>query len=141
MRVPKAGIRLLGRVHAGLYRLTGGRWFGAVGGGRILLLTTIGRRTGVPRTVPLLAVRDGDAYVVIGSQGGHDTHPAWYLNLRAEPFATVEIGREVRNVRAHELSGDDRERCWRALTSAYSGYAGYRERTTREFPVVGLDPQ
>ena len=100
MRFPKPMIRLLGRVQGAIYRATGGRWVGKVGSAGVLLLTTTGRRSGKSRTVPLLYVPDGDAFVIVASQGGHDTHPAWYLNLLANPAATVQIGKRVMNVRA-----------------------------------------
>ena len=138
MRWPKPLIRLLGRLHGPLYRATGGRVFGNVGNARVLLLTTTGRRSGRPRTVPLLYVPDGDAFVIVASQGGHDTHPAWYLNLRANPAATVQIGNTTRIVHAEQLAAADRERLWGALVAAYPDYEEYRTRTDRAFPVVAL---
>ena len=140
MRFPKPLIRLLGRVHTTIYRLTGGRIAATVGAARILLLTTTGRRSGKPRTVPLLYVLDGDAFVVVGSQGGHDTHPAWYLNLRANSAATVQIGGRVIPVRAEELPEEDRARLWTSLVGAYGSYDEYRTRTDRKFPILTLHP-
>jgi F420H(2)-dependent quinone reductase len=141
VRVPKAGIRLLGRIHAIAYRISGGRIVGAVGPAGILLLTTTGRRTGRPRTAPLLFVREGDALVVVGSQGGHDTHPAWCLNLQTNPTAIVQVGRQRFSVDAAELEGEARERCWERLVAAYGGYAEYRNRTDRRFPIIALTPR
>ena len=138
MRFPKPMIRLLGRVQGAIYRATGGRWVGKVGSAGVLLLTTTGRRSGKSRTVPLLYVPDGDAFVIVASQGGHDTHPAWYLNLLANPAATVQIGKRVMNVRAEELTGDARARLWESLVVTYTGYAEYRTRTSREFPIIAL---
>ncbi len=138
MRFPKPMIRLLGRVQGAIYRATGGRWVGKVGNAGVLLLTTTGRRSGKSRTVPLLYVPDGDALVIVASQGGHDTHPAWYLNLLANPAATVQIGKRVMNVRAEELTGDARARLWESLVVTYTGYAEYRTRTSREFPIIAL---
>lgn len=140
MRWPKPIIRLLGRVHRPLYRLTGGRLFGSVGPARVLLLTTTGRRSGKARTVPLLYVPDGECFVIVASQGGHDTHPAWYLNLTADPNASIQIGGEVVAVSAEELGVDDRERLWRSLVAAYPDYAEYRTRTRRQFPIIALRP-
>lgn len=138
MRFPKPLIRMLGRVHGAIYRVTGGRLVGKVGRAGVLLLTTTGRRSGKFRTVPLLHVPDGDAFVIVASQGGHDTHPAWYLNLRANPAATVQIGNRVMNVTAHELTAEARDRLWAALVAVYAGYAEYRTRTSREFPIIAL---
>ena len=140
MRFPKPLIRLLGRVQGPIYRATGGRLVGKVGKAGVLLLTTTGRRSGKSRTVPLLYVPDGDAFVVVASQGGHDTHPAWYLNLRANPAATVQIGKRVTIVQAEELTGEARDRLWAALVAVYAGYAEYRIRTSREFPIIALRP-
>ena len=140
MRFPKPLIRLLGRVQGGIYRATGGRLVGKVGKAGVLLLTTTGRRSGKSRTVPLLYVPDGDAFVVVASQGGHDTHPAWYLNLRANPAATVQIGKRVTIVQAEELTGEARDRLWAALVAVYAEYAEYRTRTSREFPIIALRP-
>ena len=141
MRFPKPMIRLLGRVQGAIYRATGGRLVGKVGKAGVLLLTTTGRRSGRSRTVPLLYVPDGDAFVIVASQGGHDTHPAWYLNLRANPAATVQIGNRVTNVQAEELTGGARDRLWESLVAVYAGYAEYRTRTSREFPIIALRPQ
>ncbi len=140
MRFPKPMIRLLGRVQGAIYRATGGRWVGKVGNAGVLLLTTTGRRSGKSRTVPLLYVPDGDAFVIVASQGGHDTHPAWYLNLHANPAATVQIGRRLTNVQAEELTGDARARVWESLVAVYADYAEYRTRTSREFPIIALRP-
>ena len=138
MRFPKPMIRLLGRVQGAIYRATGGRLVGRVGRAGVLLLTTTGRRSGKFRTVPLLYVPDGEAFVIVASQGGHDTHPAWYLNLRANPAATVQIGNRVMNVTAEELTAEARDRMWAALVAVYAGYAEYRTRTSREFPIIAL---
>jgi F420H(2)-dependent quinone reductase len=140
VRFPKPLIRLLGRVHGAIYRATDGRLVGNVGEAGVLLLTTTGRRSGTSRTVPLLYVPDGDAFVVVASLGGHDTHPAWCLNLRANPAATVQIGTCVMGVQAEELTGEARDRLWASLTAVYGGYAEYRTRTSREFPIIALRP-
>jgi deazaflavin-dependent oxidoreductase (nitroreductase family) len=91
--------------------------------------------------VPLLFVRDGADVVIVASQGGHDTHPAWYRNLTTNPVATVQIGPSTWSVRAEELGPADRERLWGALVAAYPDYAEYRTRTAREFPVMALRPE
>src|SRR5215213_3320050 len=95
-------------VHSGVYRATGGKLFGRMGQSPILLLNTVGRKSGKKRTSPLLYVMDGEDFVIIASKGGAPTHPAWYLNLRTNPDATVEIGgREVR-VRAEEADPEEK---------------------------------
>ena len=141
MRPPKPLIRLLGRLHGAVYRASGGRLLGRVGPARVLLLTTAGRRSGTPRTVPLLFIPDGERFVLVASQGGHDTHPAWYLNLRANPDATVQIGARVVPVLARDADPAEVERLWPALVAVYPAWEGYRARTSRRIPVVLLDPR
>src|SRR5262245_33138739 len=98
-----SNFRRFGRFHTWLYRVSGGRLLGSVGLGRqILLLTTTGRRSGVPRTTPLVYMPDGERYVVYGSNGGLETPPAWLLNLETRPDAEVEIGKRRIPVRAHQ---------------------------------------
>ena len=139
-RPPKVLIRLMGYVHRPLYRMSGGRLFGRVADAKVLLLTTTGRRSGAPRTAPLLFVEDDGAYIVMASQGGHDTDPAWVLNLRATPEATVEIGTRRQRVCARELDTTARDRLWPKLVAAYPAWTTYRTRTTRAFPVFALTP-
>jgi F420H(2)-dependent quinone reductase len=134
------GFRILGRVHRGVYRLTGGRVGGKIGGARVLLLTTTGRKSGRPRTQPLLYTPAGAGYAVIASKGGAAQHPLWYLNLKANPQAQVTVGRETRNVRARDAEGEERERLWRALADLYPGYDRYAQKTSRHIPVVVLEP-
>jgi deazaflavin-dependent oxidoreductase (nitroreductase family) len=106
----------------------------------VLELTTVGRRTGEPRTVALYTVEDGGRAVVAASHVGEDRDPVWWLNLRSNPDAEVRRhGRRTR-VRAREAEGDERERLWAALVAANPDYAEYAERTTRRIPVVVLEP-
>lgn len=131
---------IVSRIHRAIYRLSGGRVGGAFGKAPVLLLTTTGRKSGRRRTQPLLYARDGDRYVVIASKGGAAAHPLWYLNLRANPAATVTIGRASQPVQARDADGEERERLWRAMTGLYSAYDRYAERTSRQIPVVVLSP-
>ena len=96
-------LRVLGELHNGLYRLTGGKVGGRVGKAPVLLLTVAGRTTGKQRTTPLLYGRDGDNLVVIASVGGAPKHPAWYLNLQGQE-AEVQIGRERRDRKSTRLN-------------------------------------
>src|SRR3712207_4218281 len=100
----RLALRLGSGVHSGVYRATGGKLFGRMGKSPILLLNTVGRKSGKKRTSPLLYVKDGEDFVIIASKGGAPTHPAWFL--KANPEATVEVGdREVR-VRAEEADAE-----------------------------------
>jgi deazaflavin-dependent oxidoreductase (nitroreductase family) len=107
----------------------------------MLLLTTTGRKSGRRRTTPLLYLEDGGNLVVIASNGGNPTHPAWWLNLKSDPRAEVQVGRERRAVSAEEAEGEERERLWRAVVDVNRGYEGYQRSTTRRIPVVILRPQ
>jgi deazaflavin-dependent oxidoreductase (nitroreductase family) len=108
-------------------RLTGGRVV-ALGIVPALLITTTGRKTGRPRCNPLLYVPDGDAFVVIGSNWGRTVHPAWVRNLLADPRATVTTAGESLPVRAHLLTGPERERLWRLATRVWPAYDTYTVR-------------
>jgi deazaflavin-dependent oxidoreductase (nitroreductase family) len=134
-------VQLFWRIHPVIYRLTGGRMLGRIAGVPVLLLTTRGRRSGAPRTKPLLYLADGDAYVVAASFAGEPRHPAWWLNLRADPAAVVQVGRRTVPVRAREAEGAERERLWRAIVEQEASFAEYERRTTRRIPVVVLEPR
>ena len=134
------GFRIAGRIHNVLYRLSGGKVGGKLRNAPVLLLTTTGRKSGQPRTNPLLYTGAGNnAYMVIASKGGADKHPLWYLNLQANPLAEVTIGRETRQVRARDAEGEERERLWRALADLNPGYDKYAKKTSRRIPVVVLE--
>jgi deazaflavin-dependent oxidoreductase (nitroreductase family) len=132
--------RITGGIHNTLYRLTGGKVGGKMGNLPVLLLTSTGRKSGRPRTNPLLYAPAGDGYAVIASKGGAPQHPLWYLNLQANPDAKVRVGRETRQVRARDAEGDERERLWRSLADVFPGYDKYAEKTSRRIPVVVLEP-
>ena len=126
--------------HAGVYRATGGKLFGRMGKSPILLLNTVGRKSGKKRTSPLLYAMDGEDFVIIASKGGASAHPAWYLNLMANPEATVEIeDREVR-VRAEEADSEEKSRLWQKMVEMYPAYDAYQEKTEREIPLLILHP-
>ena len=126
--------------HAGVYRATGGKLFGRMGKSPILLLNTVGRKSGKKRTSPLLYVMDGEDFVIIASKGGASAHPAWYLNLIANPEATVEVGdREVR-VRAEVADSEEKSRLWQKMVEMYPAYDAYQEKTEREIPLLVLRP-
>ena len=121
-----------------LYRRSGGKIGGTMFGGPVLLLTTTGRRSGRSWTVPLLYQPDDVRWVLIASNGGNAKHPAWWLNLQAQPEASVQIGREIYPVTAIEATGEEREVLWRRMADMYKGYDRYAQKTTRKIPVVVL---
>ncbi|HEY5859566.1 MAG TPA: nitroreductase family deazaflavin-dependent oxidoreductase, partial [Actinomycetota bacterium] len=106
--------------------------------GRFLILHTTGRRSGEPRKTPLSYTKDGDTYIVIGSDGGSPHNPDWYLNLVDEPNAEIDVGGQRSRVHAETVTGDERDGLWRRAVASYGGYAGYQARTDRQIPVVRL---
>lgn len=124
-----------------LQRATGARLsLARVAGLDGLTLTVTGRRTGQPRTTPLLYVPHHGSYLVAGSNWGGTKRPAWVLNLLANPDATVSVKRRQQRVRAREAVGAERAELWQAMVRAWPNYATYAERTGREIPVFVLDP-
>ncbi len=135
------GLRTLGKLNVPVYRPTRGRLMGKIGRAPVLLLTTTGRRSGQPRTVPVVHLADGDRYVVIGSNAGNSRPPAWALNLRANPEAEVEVrGRRVA-VRARVAEGEERDALWRRMNEQYAGFDDYRARTDRDIALFVLEPR
>ncbi|MEH0818585.1 MULTISPECIES: nitroreductase family deazaflavin-dependent oxidoreductase [unclassified Micromonospora] len=103
-----------------------------------LLLTTRGRRSGKLRRTALIYGRDGDDYLVVGSQGGAPQHPAWYLNLLADPEAEVQVGAETFAVRARTAGPEEKPRMWRTMADIWPAYDEYQTKTDRDIPVVVL---
>jgi deazaflavin-dependent oxidoreductase (nitroreductase family) len=129
-------------VHQWLYEHSDGRIGASLGGRPMLLLRTVGRRSGEPRTAALLYVRDGEAYAVIASKGGAPQHPGWFHNLTARPDVEIQVGRERIPVRARIAEGGDRSRLWTRADEVNQGqYAEYQSRTRRVIPVVVLEPR
>ena len=135
--------RSIFRLHQAIYERTDGRVGHRIIGVPSLLLRTTGRRTGAQRTSTLVYGRDGEAYVVVGSNGGADTEPAWLLNIRSDPNVSVQVGRRKAPAIARVVDGDDPEhsRLW-VLMNRVNGdrYAGYQSRTDRPIALVTLTP-
>ena len=131
------------RWHPRVYRATGGRIGGNMAGLPVLLLETIGRRSGERRETALTYLPwpedGGDRFVVIASVLGEPRHPAWYLNLTADPQVAVTVGRDRIAVVARDAEGEERERIFDALIARSPDYAAYRERTDRRIPAVVLE--
>ncbi len=133
-------IELLWRLHRWAYRASGGRVGGRLIGMPVLLLTTRGRRTGWPHTTALTYLQEDGDCVIVASNGGAPSHPAWLLNLRAHPEAEIQVGERRLRVRAREAGDVERERLWTQIVRANPGYGVYQRRTTRRIPVVVLEP-
>jgi deazaflavin-dependent oxidoreductase (nitroreductase family) len=136
LRLPRL-TRRLAHLHARLYLRTGGRLVGRWFGLAILVLETVGRRTGVPHRVPVAYLPDGENLVVVPANGGARRPPAWWLNLLAAGDACAVLGRERLRVRPREATGAERERLWQRFAAA-SPVDRYQRRTSRPIPVVVL---
>ena len=134
--------KTMNAMHRVLLKLTGNRIGASFAGMPSLELTTIGRKSGQPRTVMLTSpLREGDAYVIVASRGGDDHHPAWFLNLRDNPAVEVQVvGKPKQQMRARVATADERARMWPLIAGRYRNYAGYQKRTDREIPLVLLEP-
>jgi len=123
-----------------LYRLTGGVIGGRVQTLPVLLLTTTGRTSGKPRTVPVAYLRDGSTYVIIASYAGLPRHPAWFLNLESHPEATIQLKKRQMQVKAETANQEKKRELWARLMEVAPGYADYQKRTSRDIPMVILHP-
>ena len=107
----------------------------------VVIVTNRGNRTGAVRKTPLMRVKDGDNYVLVGSRGGAPTHPQWVYNLRGDADVTIQDETNVYQMRVRELpEGEERSRLWDLAVAAFSPYAEYREKTTRTIPVFLAEP-
>ncbi len=135
------GLRWTGKLNVPLYRLSGGRVGGKVGRAPVLLLTTTGRKSGEPRTAPVVYLADGENAVVINTNAGNAKVPAWSLNLEANPEAEVERGRRRYPVRARIAEGEERERLWLEHNEQYAGFDDYQGKLDRTPSVIVLEPR
>jgi deazaflavin-dependent oxidoreductase (nitroreductase family) len=132
---------LFGQEHVARYRETGGEEGHDWQGTKTLLLTTKGRRSGEPRELPLIYGRHGEDYLVVASKGGAPQHPAWYLNLEADPEVEVQVGQERFKATARTATSRERPEMWTTMTAEWPDYDAYQTRTDREIPVVVLTPE
>jgi len=126
------------RGHAWLYESSNGKRGAMMNGRRVLLLTTEGRKTKKPRTVPVVPLLDGSEIYVVASMAGAPEHPAWYLNLEANPSVTVRLGEDRFEARAEILPEPKRSEVWQKLVAYAPDFAKYQEKTTRVIPIVRL---
>jgi deazaflavin-dependent oxidoreductase (nitroreductase family) len=122
------------------FRANGGKVGGPFEGGTLLLLHTVGARSGQPRVNPVMYQDIGDGVAVFASKGGAPTHPDWYYNLLANPRVSAEIGPQTLPFVARLAEGAERDRIWTAQKAANPGFADYERKTTRQIPVIILEP-
>ena len=139
--------RILHRMDRPVFRLSNGKYTAAsiLAGLPIIMLTTTGAKSGQARTVPLIAIPDGDNFALIATNWGQSRLPAWYYNLRTTPQATIALqGQAPHDYVAHEVTADEWERLWQKATDLYAGYAAYKRRiaasSQRRIPIVVMSP-
>jgi F420H(2)-dependent quinone reductase len=137
----RPGATAFSRTHARLLQLTGGRLGKRFMGADVLVLRTIGRRSGKPRQSPMFYVPHRGGYAVVASNAASRRVPAWWLNLQTQPEAEATVGDGWQPVRAREATAAEHEELWPSFVRMYSGYDHYKEIATREMPVVVLEPR
>jgi len=128
--------KYFGKLHQTLYRLSGGRIGTRMGWIDVALIETIGRKSGKRRTVPLACYPYRDSIAVSASNSGLETHPAWYLNIKANPEVTVQLGRERFRAIAEDVPGEEREALWQEVVRINKHQGEYLEKVSREIPLV-----
>ncbi len=139
-RYRQPDLSLLNQEHVRRYRETDGEVGHIWSGATALLLTTVGNKSGEPRTTPLIYARDGNDFIVIASKGGAPKHPAWYLNICKTPEVEIQVKEKVMKATATTVEGPERERLWQLAVDVWPNYEQYAERTERRIPVVRLTP-
>lgn len=133
-------VNLFGIVQTFVFRLTHGKGMAFMRGMPILLLNSVGRKTGKKRTTPLMYLRDGDNYVIIASNNGSDKHPAWFHNIKNSPQVEIEVPGKRIEVSPSVASESEKERLWSQLIAKAPFYEGYRKGTERSIPLIILQP-
>ena len=132
---------LFGEEHVRQYEATGGKVGHDWNDTQVLILHTVGRKSGVTRKLPLIYGRDGKDYLIVASKGGAPSHPDWYLNLMAHPETKVQVWGEVIPVTARTASAEEKARLWPIMTAEWPDYDNYQQKTEREIPLVILSPR
>ena len=137
---PDLFLKGMNTVHKTILALSGGKLGWTAGNMPVLELTTIGRKSGQPRSSMLTAPwSDGETMAIVASAGGNDSHPSWFLNLSDNPSVSVRTSDGTKEMTARTTSGDERTQLWDEITSKYKNYADYQSKTEREIPVVVLE--
>lgn len=131
------------RLDRAVLQMSGGRTtaVGLMAGLPVLMLTTVGAKSGQLRTVPLVGIPEGERIVIVASNFGQTHHPAWYFNLKKTPQVTVKLDGRSGDYVAREVKGKEYERLWKKAVALYAGYAAYKARTgERQIPILVLTP-
>ena len=122
------------------YESSGGTRGTTLRGRPVVILTTLGARSGKLRKTPLMRVEHDGAYAVVASLGGAPKHPVWFYNIQANPLVELQDGPEVQEMKAREVTGEEKARWWERAVATWPDYASYQEKTDREIPVFVLEP-
>ena len=122
------------------YESSGGTRGTTLRGRPVVILTTLGARSGKLRKTPLMRVEHDGAYAVVASLGGAPKHPVWYFNIQANPLVELQDGPEVQEMKAREVTGEEKAQWWERAVATWPDYASYQEKTDREIPVFVLEP-
>lgn len=143
MAFPKDAVfKVVTHIHRTVFDLSQGKLAGKISGMPVLKLTTIGRKSGQRRSTMLTSpLVEGDNVVLVASFGGDARDPAWFANLAANPDVDVVMNGSTRTMHARVAEGDERTHLWEALTAKHANYAGYQRKTSRQIPVVVLEPR
>jgi deazaflavin-dependent oxidoreductase (nitroreductase family) len=133
-------IRIFMAANAFLIRTTSGRIGSKLGTQTILLLETIGRKSGQPRVIPIAYFLHGGKYLIVESNWGKDKHADWYLNLQKQPRAVLQVNGKRITVEAHDAQGDEYARLWKFATKRHPPYLRYQEMTKRRIPIIVFQP-
>ncbi len=128
------------RLQVYFYRRSGGKRMNRVRGMPILILTTIGRKSGKHRVTPVMYIQDGDNYVVTASNNGAKENPGWFANMQADPKIKIEVDGTTKNVIARKANSEEKARLWPQLIQQAPFFEGYQKKTKRELPMVVLEP-
>ena len=139
-KVIRRGMKLFTLLNLAVYKLSGGRLMTRLSGKPICLVTMIGRRSGKPREIPLMHVRDGQDKILVASMGGLSKHPVWYYNLKANPDITILADGVRRAYRARQVGPEEKAELWPIIVDAYPPYDEYQARTDRDIPVFRCEP-
>lgn len=134
------GISSWSHKHVEQYEATNGEKAGDLRGRPVVVLTTVGAKTGKLRKTALMRVEYEGAYAVVASLGGSPRNPAWYYNLKANPHVELQDGAVKRDYQAHEAAGDEKAVWWARAVETWRDYAGYQKKTARQIPVFVLEP-
>ncbi len=132
--------KLFVAANASIYQMTGGRLGSQLGPQSVLLMHTVGRKSGKSFTTPLTFFRDGENYLVVASNWGQETHPNWFLNLMQQGRTTIQVKDKMIQVRARQAEGEEYQRLWKVVSSRNPQYLQYQKGLQRQIPIVILTP-